>query len=69
MVRAAVKAHPDGFTLSGLWEDLAARGDRPPLKAHLPGMLQYLGYIEDGSVWRLPKSPAEPDPEQVGAEA
>ena len=69
MVRAAVKAHPDGFTLSGLWEDLAARGDRPPLKAYLPGMLQYLGYIEDGSVWRLPKSPAEPDPEQVGAEA
>lgn len=69
MVRPAVKAHPDGFTLSELWEDLAARGDRPPLKAHLPGMLQYLGYIEDGSVWRLPKSPAEPDPEQVGAEA
>ena len=69
MVRAAVKARPDGFTLSGLWEDLVARGDRPPLKACLPGMLQYLGYIEDGSVWRLPKSPAEPDQEQVGAEA
>jgi len=69
MVRAAVKAHPDVFTLFGLWEDLAARGDRPPLKAYLPGMLQYLGYIEDGSVWRLPKSPAESDPEQLGAEA
>jgi hypothetical protein len=69
MVRAAVKARPDSLTLSRLWEDLAARGDRPPLKAHLPGMLQYLGYTEDGSVWRLPKSPAEPDPEQVGAEA
>ena len=69
MVRAAVKTHPDGFTLFGLWEDLAARGDRPSLKAFLPGMLQYLGYIEDGSVWRLPKGPAEPDPEQVGAEA
>ncbi len=69
MVRPAVKAHPDGFTLSGLWEDLAARGDRPPHKEHVSGMLQYLGYIEDGSVWRLPKSPVEPDPEQVGAEA
>jgi phage/plasmid-associated DNA primase len=69
MVKAAVKAHPGGFTLSRLWEDLAARGDRPPLKAYLSGMLQYLGYIEDGSVWRLSKGSAESDPEQVGAEA
>ena len=57
MVRAAGKAHPDGFTLSELWEDLAGRG-RAPRKEYLPGMLHYLGYTEDGSVWKLlPKDP------------
>jgi hypothetical protein len=65
MVRAAAKAHPDGFTSSELWDDLAARG-RPPRKEHLPGMLRYLGYIEDGSIWSCPM-PAEL--EQSDAEA
>jgi len=55
MVRAASKAYPNGFTLSELWEDLATRGDRSPLKEHLPGMLQYLGHTEDGSIWKPPK--------------
>lgn len=54
MVRAAAKAHPNGFTSSELWEDLAAKG-RPPRKEHLPGMLGYLGYIEDGTIWKQPK--------------
>lgn len=51
MVRAAMKAHPGGLTLSMLWEDLAARG-RAQRKEHLPGMLRYLGCIEEGGIWR-----------------
>jgi hypothetical protein len=56
IVRAAAKAHPDGFTTSELWEDLAMRG-RPPLEEHLPGMLRYLGYIEEEAIWMLLKDP------------
>ncbi len=53
MVRAAIKAHSDGVTLSELWEDLAARG-RPPRKEHLPLMLELLGCRrEDGDRWVL----------------
>lgn len=51
MVRAAMKAHPGGLTLSKLWEDLAARG-RAPRNEHLPGMLRYLGCVEEGGTWR-----------------
>jgi hypothetical protein len=50
MVRAAVKAHPEGISLSALWEDLASRG-RPPLKEHLPAMLEALRCCEDGDKW------------------
>jgi hypothetical protein len=50
MVSAAAKAHPEGFSTSELWEDLAMRG-RAPRKEHLPGMLQHLGYIEAGTIW------------------
>ncbi len=66
MVKAAAKAHPEGFSTSELWEELAKRG-RAPRKEHLSGMLQYLGYIEDGEVWRRPRDPDSP--EQVGASA
>jgi hypothetical protein len=54
MVSAAAKAHPEGFSTSELWEDLAWRG-RAPRKEHLLGMLRHLGYIGDGTVWMLPK--------------
>lgn len=40
MVESALKANPE-FSLSELWEDLAARG-RPPMKEHLLAMIQYL---------------------------
>ncbi len=52
MVRAAAKAHPKGFTVSEIWEDLASRGNRPPRKEHLPAMLGYLGYIEYAYTWK-----------------
>jgi hypothetical protein len=58
MVRAAAKAHSAGFSLSELWEDLAMRG-RPPLKEHLPVMLQDLGCVEVAGRWMKP--PQEPE--------
>jgi hypothetical protein len=54
VVKGAAKAHSNGFSLSELWEDLAGRG-RAPRKEHLAGMLQFLGYIEVGAIWRLPQ--------------
>lgn len=57
MVRAAAKTHPNGFTSSELWEDLAARG-RPPRKEHLPAMLRAAGCIEEGGCWRYQEASA-----------
>lgn len=56
MIKAAAKAHPEGFSTSELWEDLAGRG-RAPRKEFLPGMLRQLGYIERGAIWWLPQDP------------
>lgn len=44
MVKAAIKAHPE-FSLSELWEDLAARG-RPPTQEHFLAMIHYLKEAE-----------------------
>lgn len=52
MVRAAMKAHPGGLTVSKLWEDLAVRG-RAPRKEYLPCMLRYIGCVEEGEIWRF----------------
>jgi hypothetical protein len=66
VVKAAAKAHPEGFSTSELWEDLAVRG-RAPRKEHLPGMLRYLGYIEEGTIWILPKDPGSLERAKVSA--
>ena len=51
MVNAAMKAHPEGISLSSLWEALAERG-RPPRKEHLPAMLTALGcHNGDDDIW------------------
>lgn len=57
MVRAAAKAHPKGFTISELLEDLAARG-RAPRKEHIPAMLRAIGCIEERGVWRYQEASA-----------
>ncbi|VVB64504.1 Uncharacterised protein [uncultured archaeon] len=51
LVRAAMKAHLRGLSVSKLWEDLAVRG-KAPRKEHLPGMLRYLGCVEESGTWR-----------------
>jgi putative DNA primase/helicase len=56
MVRAAMKAHHAGITLSELWQDLSMRG-RAPRKEHLPDMLRYLGCMEVGETWRWVEGP------------
>jgi len=51
MVRAAMKAHAGGTTVSELWEDLASRGSRPPRREYLPKMLAKMGYREYNGKW------------------
>ena len=50
IVKAAAKAHANGFTTGELWEDLAIRG-RPPRKEHLPSILLAIGYVEIEGIW------------------
>jgi predicted RNA-binding Zn-ribbon protein involved in translation (DUF1610 family) len=52
VARAAMKAHAGGATISELWEELAARGNRPPRREYLPKMLAKLGcHEEDNWKW------------------
>ena len=50
MVRAAMKTHTGGATVSELWEELSARG-RPPRREYLPKMLAKLGCHEEDGKW------------------
>jgi len=51
ILKAAAKAHSDGFAIGELWEDLAARG-RPPKKEYLAAMLRAIGFAEVDGMWR-----------------
>ena len=73
MIRASTKALTlrNGMapTTSEIDQDVASRGSRPPLKKHLPAMLQCLGFIKVGDRWVESSESKQPDSLEIKLES